>query len=197
MIAPFATLLQTLVHRPGPCNPLFSVPATSCSVQFGCQNGLKLPFLLFFFCLTAKDAKMWPMRGFALHPQDALPTNMGFHLSLFTVRILPAGFLGAPPNGPPKCQRAHPVTAMHLPNPKNDHTGGMCRGTRGIWHGTHARRPMYNSQRGPGALLEYGKSPLALPVLCSVGAMQMYPGATPTPLKSRPLFPGATQGSLA
>ena len=41
-------------------------------------------------------------RGFALHPKDALPTNMGFHHSRFTGRILPVGFLGAPPNGPPK-----------------------------------------------------------------------------------------------
>ena len=30
-----------------------------------------------------------------LHSKDALPTNMGFHHSLFTVRILTVGFGGA------------------------------------------------------------------------------------------------------
>ena len=51
--------------------------ATGCSVQFGCQNHLELPFL-HVFGLTIngpKDAKMWPLRGFALHPKDALPTG--------------------------------------------------------------------------------------------------------------------------
>ena len=104
MIAPFATLLQTLVHIPGVCNHFFSVPATGCSVQLGCQNHLKLPFSQ-GFCPTTHgptDAKMWPMRGFVLHPKDAQPSNMGFHHTLFIVRILTVGFWGAPPNGPPK-----------------------------------------------------------------------------------------------
>ena len=67
----------------------------------------KLPSLR-VFCMTingAKDAKMW-LRRFALHPKDALPTHMGFHHSFFTVRILTVGFLGAPPNGPPKPDEA-------------------------------------------------------------------------------------------
>ena len=38
---------------------------------------------------------MWPMRGFALHPKDALPTNMGFHHSIIAFRIL-TGFLNYP-----------------------------------------------------------------------------------------------------
>ena len=37
-----------------------------------------------------------------LHPKGALPTNMGFHHSIFTVRILTVPFLEAPPVGPPK-----------------------------------------------------------------------------------------------
>ena len=41
-----------------------------------------------------KDAKRWSVRGFALHPKDALPTNMGFHHSFFTVRILTVGLWG-------------------------------------------------------------------------------------------------------
>ena len=78
-MAPFATLLQTLVHRPDPCNPFFSLPANACSVQFGSQDRLKLP-CLHVFCPTIhgpKDAKMWPVRELALHPKYTLPTNMG------------------------------------------------------------------------------------------------------------------------
>ena len=37
-----------------------------------------------------------------LHPKGALPTNMGFHHSISTVRILTLPFLDAPPVGPPK-----------------------------------------------------------------------------------------------
>ena len=80
----------------------FSMPATGCSVQFGCQNRLKLPFL-HVFCPTvngSKDAKMWRVRGFALHPKDALPTDMDFHHSIIAVRVL-TGFL------------RHPQMALH------------------------------------------------------------------------------------
>ena len=45
-----------------------------------------------------------------LHPKDTLPTNMGFHHSLFTVRILTVGCFGAAPNGPPKI-----VVTLFLP----------------------------------------------------------------------------------
>ena len=79
---------------------------TGCSVQFGCQKHLELPFL-HFFCPTIngpKDAKMWPVRGFALLTKDAVPTNMGFHHSFFAVRILIVGFFGVPPNGLPKME---------------------------------------------------------------------------------------------
>ena len=58
-----------------------------------------------FFCRPIngpKDPKMWPVRGFALHPKGALPTNMGFHHSIFTLRLLTVPFLEAPPAGPPK-----------------------------------------------------------------------------------------------
>ena len=50
----------------------FSVPATGCSVQFGCENRLKLPFLHVFCPIIngPKDAKTWPMRVFASHPKD-------------------------------------------------------------------------------------------------------------------------------
>ena len=37
-----------------------------------------------------------------LRPKSTLLTNMGFHHSGFTGRILAVGFFGAPPNGPPK-----------------------------------------------------------------------------------------------
>ena len=70
MTAPFATLLQTLVHRPGQfqraCNWLFRAIWVS-----------KSPAFLHVFCPTIngpKDAKMWPVRGFALHPKDVCGT---------------------------------------------------------------------------------------------------------------------------
>ena len=106
-----ATLLQTRVHRPGPCNPLFSLPkpvlATDFSVQFGCHNYLKMPFLHVSppTINGPKYAKMWPVRGFALHPKDVLRTKIGFHYFIFIVRV---GFLGAPPNGPPKLTSTTP-----------------------------------------------------------------------------------------
>ena len=52
-----------------------------------------------------KDAKMWPLRWFALHPKDALPTNMGFHHSIIAVRIL----TGLNPNG----SATHPMHKQH------------------------------------------------------------------------------------
>ena len=55
----------------------------------GCQSPPKLLFL-HVFCLPIngpKDAKMCPVRGFALHPEDVLPTNMDFNHSIFTIEF--------------------------------------------------------------------------------------------------------------
>ena len=48
-----------------------------------------------------------------LHPKGALPTNMGFHHSIFTVRILTVPFLEAPPVGPPKFTFSGPYLPRH------------------------------------------------------------------------------------
>ena len=47
MIAPFATILQTLVHRPGLCNPFFSLQL-GVLYNLGVKIALNCHFCMFF-----------------------------------------------------------------------------------------------------------------------------------------------------
>ena len=55
-------------------------------------------FLPFFTFYAVRPSTMC-VRGFALHLKGALPTNMGFHHSIFTVRILTMPFWTHPQLG--------------------------------------------------------------------------------------------------